>query len=397
MKPLAARAEIFKLCHLLGTDPAGFSFLRTVPPEQLRDLRLAVFEQRARHARRLVNVVAAVARHLPPWLCAVLAQHFIGPPLLAEVAGRLPAGFAARVAQHLSAAYLADICPHLDPRHARDLIQRLPVSRIVEVALLLIQRRDYPTLGRFVDVLRDEPIKAVLDAITDDEHLVRIAYFVESRSRLDHIVRMLPRERLRGIVLMVLDARRDVLLEVVSLVANVSYGLQRELGDLAAAQAENVLDTVIHTANTQGFWPDLLPVLGNLSEESLRKLVNLPILRAEPAVLNEILRTAEDEDLWGVLLPLVRLMQDSMVMQVSRLAALRPRAAIERACTAALTGEHWDVLMRVAANLPAAKQEECADIVKGYGRIDPELLRRVAALATQAGLGKWFAAGRGAV
>ena len=91
-------------------------------------------------------------------------------------------------------------------------------------------------LGTFVAVFPDDVVAEVEAAIEDEEALLKAAYFVESRNRLDHLVRLMPRERLRRAVLLALDESRDLMREVASLIVNVSYALKRELGEIAAEQ-----------------------------------------------------------------------------------------------------------------------------------------------------------------
>lgn len=390
MTQLSRRADVLKLCHALGVDSGEFEFLHALSTRELQEVRVAVRELHAQRGQRRLAWLVGLARRLPAWLVAWVSQVFFGPLLIAQVAGRLPAMHAVRIAGGLSVPYLADVCPELDPRTARDIIRRLPVGLIVEVGHELFRRGDYMTAGRFVDYLPDEALAGILNALDDDEPLLRTAFFVENRSRLDHVVHLLPRERLRDAILLVLDPRRDVMLPVISLIVHVSYALQRELGDIAAAQDERVLERVMWVAQEEGLWADLLPVIGNLSEGSQRKLVGLDMLRSNPEVLQSILATVAANDLWGDLLPCVAFMPETLLRQVADLSAVYPRRAMEQACAAALTGEHWQLLVAVVALMPPAKQAEFADVVRRYGEVDAELSGRVAALAAAAGFGAAF-------
>jgi len=47
-------------------------------------------------------------------------------------------------------------------------------------------------IGSYVDVLTDEIVAALEAAIDDDEALLRVAFYVESTNRLDHLVRLMP-------------------------------------------------------------------------------------------------------------------------------------------------------------------------------------------------------------
>lgn len=390
MTRLAARSELDKLARALGLDASGLTHLRDVPAEDLRTLRQALDERLHSIDARLFRKVARLLRWVPIWFAGWLARLF-GPLLTALVAGEMQSHRAARMAQGLPARFIAEVCRYLDPRCAHDLILALPVPVIVEVALELIGRRDWMTTGHFVDSLSDDAIRAVLDRVNDDAVLLRIAYYVESRDRLDHVVRLLPRERLRQTILLAVDPQREVMTEVVSLIVHVSYALKRELGDLAAAQDESVLDRVVAEAQALGVWADLLPVISVLSEPAQHKVVNLPVLRRDPAVLASILDTAHRDDLWCHVLPLIRYMDEPMKQAVAAIAVSMPREALAQAADAALMGEHWEWLLDIASRIPLHKQREWAGVMRRYRATDEELWQRIALRAEQLGLGEAFA------
>ncbi|MGH8540203.1 MAG: hypothetical protein ACRETW_06830 [Stenotrophobium sp.] len=389
MSRLAAQAEVVKLAHALDVPAATLEFLHAVPPGQLRSVREAVYERLFAQDQILFQRVARWIRWLPGFLVSWFATMF-GAVCTAHVVGEMPARRAARLAQRLPAAFLAEVCVHLDPRHAREIIGLLPQGCIVAIALQMIVHRDYQTMGRFADFLSDDAIRAVLDQVDDDEILLRIAYFMESRNRLDHVVRLLPRERLRRAILLALDESRNILVEVMSLLAHVSYALQRELGDLAAEQDERVLHRIIYAAHEHELWADLLPVIANLSTQSLRKVVNLPILRNDIAVLDGILLSTADHQLWSSVLPLVQLMDDGMRESVAHIANGLSHAELQDAVEATLMGEHWGVMIDLMTQMMPEKQVEAAGIIRGYGAVDAELFERVRRQATGRGMGSAF-------
>ena len=390
MSRLAAAAEIDKLAHALGLRAGELAFLREIPAEELRAFRTAVYEHLFELDEILFRRLASLARRLPTWLVAFLGRWVFGPVVTARIAGEFSAQRGVAIARKLPTSFLADVCVHVDPRCARDLVRLFPLDRILEVALELVARRDYLTMGRLVDYLTDDAVHAVDEALADEEVLLRIGYYVESRNRLDHLVRLMPRDRVRRAILLVLDESKNVLPETASLLLSVSYGLKRELGDLAAQQDESVLDRVVLFAHEEKLFHEILPAFAVVSESSQRKIVNLPILRREPAVVASVLEAADAHDLWSVALPLVHLMQDDMRQVVAGIAAKLPRVAMERAAAAALTGEQWEALLDVIARMPAAKQREFADIVTGYADVDPELVVRIRGRAGAFGFGDAF-------
>ena len=386
MSTLAVRSEAFKLALELGRPAAELEFLHALPAEPVRQLRVALmerlFNERARSFRRL----GWLARWLPSWLAAWLCRYWLGPLLTARVAGEMPARRAAAIARHISPEFMADVGRHLDPRHARELLPRIPVELVVAVSRVLVARRDYVTISRFVQHLGDEVVRAVVDSMPDEAALLEVAFYLDSKNRLDHLVGMLPPERVRKAILIVRDpARRALWPKILALVTNVGYARKRELGELAAAQGDEVLDAIVRAAQEDELWEDLLPVVACLSPHTQRRVVNLPAIR-DPAVMQRLVQAADRHLLWSAVLPLVEYMDEPVRAVLAPQAALLDRVALERIAYAALLGEHWDTLLDLVRRMPKERQRECMDILRGYGEVDPELLARLVVRGRNYGL-----------
>jgi hypothetical protein len=386
MTQLAARSEILKLEDTLGAEPGALGFLQDVPAEQLRSLRVGVYELLFREDRELFRRLASIALRLPPWAAAAAATRLIGPALTARVLAELPGRYRLdEVAARLSVEFLADTGAHLDPRRTRDLLAQLPASQIVDVALELTRRKDFITMSRFVDFLSDETLKAVVDALEDEGDLLRVSFFMGSKTRLDHLFGLLEPERLERLMVRVAEERDELLPAFMSLLVHVGYGLKRRLGDLAAAQDEEVLGSYVRGAHDLGLWPDVLPVVAAMSEPARRTVVNLAILR-EPDVQSSIIAAADTYGLWGIVLPMVEMMDDANREAVAGIVAGCPRETIEHAAHAALMGEHWEPLLDLVRRMPPAKQAEFSAAVEAFGAVDPDLVQRVAGRARECGI-----------
>jgi hypothetical protein len=291
----------------------------------------------------------------------------------------------------MSTTFAADVCVDLDPRRTRDLVANLPTAWAIDVALELARRGDFVTMSRFVDFVSDEAVRGVVEAIEDEAALLRVAFYMGSKNRMDHFFGMLPSKRLEALIVRVEDEPDELLPALLSLLIHVSYGLKRELGDIAAAQDESVLTGYVRATQRQDLWSDILPVVAAMSEPSRRKVVNLPILK-EPAVQERVVAAADHHTLWGVVLPLVELMTPDTRAVVAGIVAAKDHATLEGAGEAALMGEQWDSLLDLAALMPQTKQDELAVIVSAFGEVDPDLLKRVAAAAGQRGFGARFEA-----
>lgn len=392
MSRLSTRAELLKLARVLGVEAAQLACLDNIPAEELRRFRAAVDELLFSQEQVLIRRAARIARWLPVWIQVVLARWLLGPMLTARLAGELPARRSVQVVMRLPPEFIADAIVHLDPRRVRDLIQMLPVQFIIAVAREVVQRHDFITIGHLVEYLPDEAVRAVEPLISDPGDLLQVAFFLESRNRVDHLVHLLPAERIRAGILLVQDAsRRELWPMILALLANVSYALKRELGEMAAQQGEAVLNALVNAIQEEDLWEDVLPVVTSLAPDTRRRMANLPILN-DPGVLDTIVRDASRADLWGAALPLVGLMDEPLRARVASIADQLPRDASERAVYAALLGEHWEVLLDLVGRMSPAKQREFAEIVQAYAVTDPELGERIARGAESRGFGTVFTA-----
>lgn len=387
MSRIAARIEVQRLAEVLGLGNRLPEGVESLPAEELKRLRERINELVFDDDSPAVRRLARLAVFLPDRLTAWLARRWIGPWLTARIASAMPARRAAAVACALPAEFLAAVAVELDPRRARDLLRRLPVATILGVAGFLLDRCEYAALGRFVEYVDDAAIRAVIDTTPAEADLLKVAYHVSSRNRLDHLVRMLPQARRAQAMLLVLDESQDILLELLALIVHVGYGLQRELGDLVAAQDEAVLDRIIEATHHLGLWPDLLPVVAMLSQTLQARVVNLPRLREQPDILEQILAVVDEHRLWTSLLPLVRLMQAPMREALARAAAGLEDAAMRRACDAAQLTERWDEIADVVALMPRQHQRRILDLAFDYVEPDTALGRRLLDLVEARALG----------
>jgi hypothetical protein len=258
---LAGRAEVQRLARVLGVEPERIGFLEGVAPGDLRVLRLRISDALFDADRSTLQKVAAAGRLLPAPLVATLAEKFFGPLLSARVAGLLERSRAVDLANRLPAAFLAELSAALDPRRVPGVLAGIPAGRIVDVARELARRGDFATMASFVPHLADETLLATIEVL-DDEGLLRIGFHMDAAEGLEHLVALLPEERLRGIV---------------------------------------------RAAGAVGLWPEALALMNGVSEVQRGRLVDFAV---EEQVLDGLVQAARDQDLWDELLPLVPLLPE---------------------------------------------------------------------------------------
>ena len=194
----AARAEAAKLARVLGTVPGRLAFLERADPAAVEALRDQVVDLLF-EADGGLERAAAANRLLPTQLLAVIGRKAFGPLLCARLSGLIEPARAVAIAAHMPTDFLAELAAEMDPRRARDVVARIPAGQIVDCAVLMAQAGEFVAMGRFVGHLPEESLRATI-AELDDETLLRVAFVLDDRSRLDHLVGMLGDDRLAGIV-----------------------------------------------------------------------------------------------------------------------------------------------------------------------------------------------------
>ncbi len=366
MSRLANQAELMKLADALEVPLEQIKFLAEVPPEALRHFRTAMIDRVFDQQQLLFRWFAAWVRWVPIWISVLMVRFWLGLLIATRIAGALPAWRAAAIAQHVPTEFMADIAKGLDPRMTRELVRLLSSKQVEAIANVLLQRRDFMTIGRFVGLLPDQVIRDVAASIPDEGDLLEIIFHVDSRARIDHLIHILPFERIQRAMLIVSDpSRRPLWPKLLSLVVNVSDTMKRELGDLAASQGDEVLEGLIRAAEEDGLWEDILPVVACLSPEVQRKVVNHPAL-LDPVVMQHILEAANRGELWKDMLTLAAHMDEAGRGVIAQAILIFPDEVLEHIAYAALLRSQWGVALDVVRRLPIEWHLRCVQILDKY-------------------------------
>ena len=377
MSRLGTLSEIEKLSATLGLGADELAFLSAISPDELRSFRVSIYERLFAIDAPLFERLAALVLRLPAPVAARLAERSFGPLIAARLAAELPAGDAAAIASRVSVEFFADTAAHLDPRRTRDLIARLEPERIAALAHELVRRREYMTISRFIEFVSDEQARAAIDAIEDEADLLRITFYMGSKNRMDHLFRTLAPERIGRMVARVEQDSGTLLPAFLAVLIHVSYELKGSLAEILAAQPPEVLTGYIRATQDGELWRDVLPVVATMPPAAQHAVVNLPIL-GEEAVQRAIIETADAAGLWALLLPLLREMGDANRHAVAAIVAEMGADTFARAIDGALLGERWDVLVDLAARMPAADRAQLIELIeRTIGPYDGELLARI--------------------
>lgn len=306
MSDLLIRAELIKLSRALATDENAVGFLAPLGALEVRKLQECVSAALFDEYRGALQRLADASRLLPASLVAKLSELVFGPMLSARVAGLMPPQRAVDVAAKLHTKFLADVCVQLDPRSAAELLDKIPLKTTLEVARVLLERREYVTMGRFVDVLGNEAIKAVMREL-DDDALVRIGVFVERRTRLVELIDLVPADRLRGIVQSVSAGAAEVQAAGLAMMSQLPPRHQGQLGDLAVALGAEALTALIATAQRHNAAEVVAAVMVNVSADGRHAFVAL-LEGMDPKLLAAWAQATTQAGLWPAAL---RILADS--------------------------------------------------------------------------------------
>lgn len=196
---LETQAEIVKLARLLETEPERLRYLVSVSPHDLARFRDQVADALYARTAGGLRRMAAASRVMPGALAAAIAGRVLGPMLCARLAGMIEPDRAVDIAKRLPPEFLADVAVHIDPRRASDVVARLPTPLVLQGAAELVRRREYVAMGRFVGHLPGDTIRIAIGEI-DEQSLLRVAFVMEGKERLDHVISLFPDERIGGIL-----------------------------------------------------------------------------------------------------------------------------------------------------------------------------------------------------
>ncbi|ENU30836.1 hypothetical protein F991_01350 [Acinetobacter sp. CIP-A165] len=381
MTRLAVHAEIIKLARILKVSEQQLLFLQKISPESLRQFRFAIIELLQDQQKARFRHLATWVNWLPNGLNVFMVKRFLDPLIVAQIAVHLSTENLYRIAKKLSAETLAEISVHLDPRLARELLVYLTTHHIIEIAQVLLQKRDFVTMGRFVSMLSDEVVQDVAQIVEQESDLLEIAFYIESRERIDHLVHVIPKARIEKALLIICDpAQRLVWPKLLALMSHIGYELKQELGDLAVHQGETVINAIIQAAQEDQLWEDMLPVVAGLSAQAQHYVANLPALR-QVDIIQSIVAAADHCHLWTDMLVVVNYMQDQAREVVAAAIAQIDEQVLHHIAYASLLRSQWEVTFDIVGRMPIEKQRQCRKILNVYmQQLDAETYQYLDAL-----------------
>lgn len=349
MSELRVRAELIKLSRVLGASEEAVTFLAPLGVDRLRGLEDRLSAVLFNEHRAAFQKLADASRLLPASLVAKMSELVFGPMLSARISGLMPPERAVEVAAKVRTKFLADVCIELDPRQAADLLALIPTKIIVDVAHLLLQRKEYVTMGRFVDDLPDAAIRKVTESITDDAALLRVGYFIERRERLVELVELLKPDRLSRVVAAVANGTPELQAYGLAMMNQFTRRLQGQFGEAAIGLGPKALNSLIAAAQREDATDVVGAVMQNVGASGRAAFARM-LTGMDSAALAGWARATTEARLWSPALHI--LAASSAEIQQEAVAALArlgkaDRAPIAAAIKAAGLGDALKVLQPV--------------------------------------------------
>ncbi|HLY34190.1 MAG TPA: hypothetical protein VKQ07_06620, partial [Jatrophihabitantaceae bacterium] len=232
-------AALQKLAHTLGVAPDALATMSAMPADDVRLLRAQIAEALFQADRPRFARIAALSQAIPVALAAKITQHAFPPLLAARTAELVDPQRASELVSRLPDDYLADVAAAMDASRAPEVIARIPAERVARVAAELARRHEWVVIGGFVAQV-SQPALAASIAEFDGEQLLRIAFVLDEKSRMDEIGELLTEAQLDGLLTAAVE--HDLTLELGDMVEHLDAPHRARLADRTAALASPLRD-----------------------------------------------------------------------------------------------------------------------------------------------------------
>jgi hypothetical protein len=378
MRVLDQEQQVRRIARLLGVEPSAVGGLSTVPAADLRMLHDQIAESLFVVHQDSFARVAGVSKVIPGTVAGKLAERFLQPALAARAAVMLDPAKASDLVNKVSISYLADIAVSLDPVRGTPVIRAIPPARVAEVARELFRRDELAAMAEFAGTVDKAALDAALQVATPAQ-LVRVAPLLVWNDNIEEIIDELSDARLDSILHAVADddlwIEASVLLrrlrpETLSRVAgrlailtDVAAQIPTDLvGELAVDLFETgELETMVHFAPVV---PDdaLKRALEVASAANLLKIAPLivwseTVLAVVEALgddyLDQLLTEVADGALWTEAEALVGFLDDSMRARIIVRGRSSPPELVDRFRAQVLANTSSPVLREIIAAVDA--------------------------------------------
>lgn len=367
-----------KLARVLEVDESAVAFLDPVSLEDVRALRDRTSDLlHDADAARLSKVLAA-SKLIPMGLAASIGQNWFGATLCARLVGLIEPERGGQFAKHLDLDFMVDITARTDPRVVGDLVHHLPIEAMQGIATTLYERDDFLTLSHFVGHIPPEIVNQILEALTDDAAVVRIAVYVEHMNALDPVVALLPDERLLRLIRAVVA--EDLWVEGLYLFAHLGPEQIERVALTLVDSQEELLPRALEAFNRHELWAEGLGILDDLDGDRMAQLASVLIDLDDELVLAAI-QAFDDNDLWAQGLKILGTLEGAPVARLATLLLELDKDVLGAAIEAFHRLDLWRQGLELLAALDGEQVRSIASVLVS---LDDEIIDGAVAAASTA-------------
>jgi hypothetical protein len=204
------KVQYNKLLATLKVDAADdMSFLKKLNATELELLRETIENLFEQELGQQMERVAKVAKFIPNFLTAKIAETAIGPMVTARITPYIEVKDAISIMKSLSTAFMAETAGYLIPARTQTLINSLPMDMMKKVVAHLVRGHHFSVIGGFVEITNDDRVLEIANFIDSEADLCKITSFVEQKEKVVPVVLNLPERK----VLKLIEASLDLGME----------------------------------------------------------------------------------------------------------------------------------------------------------------------------------------
>jgi hypothetical protein len=250
--------------------------------------------------------------------------------LAARIAGFIDPKQAAAVVAKLPTNFVVDIATSIDPRRVGPVLGRLDNGTVERVALELIKRHEYVTMGQFVGFASEEILRISFN-FSSDEALLRTAFVAEDKERISAALAPQSDERIASIIKTA--AKGDLWPEAMDLLSQLSDEQYIRVINISGSVDAKSLDKTITATTRHECWPILVPAFAQMDDPNKGIAA---LLRGGADDVRAFGETILEDEAWEDASELFgKLTEENRNALVTRLRRLKLDAVLDHAAVAA--------------------------------------------------------------
>jgi hypothetical protein len=271
----AVSPQIGRIARLLHLEPSEVTGLEGVPDADLRILHDQISKRLFGDAQHQFARVAGLSKAIPGPLAGMLAEKFLPPVMAARVSEMLDPAKARDLIGRVSVKYLAEIALALDPVRSKPVVQQLPPEPIGKVAKELFGRKEYPAMAEFVGTVTTEALMAAFEVATPYD-LLAVVPLLEWNDNLDLVIADLPHHKVTQI------ATSLTAIELADLAMALDPS---RMGPIVSAVPVETVEGIADELFARGEYAGMARFVGVVTPEMVQAvLVDLPTDHVQPMV-----------------------------------------------------------------------------------------------------------------